>query len=84
MVFKNGSEYDGEWKGGLENGIGTFTWANKDQYTGSFFEGEIRGNGHLKYHNHDLLEYIGDWENDQKHGQGKLTWENGAEYSGDW
>ncbi|MEJ0101903.1 MAG: hypothetical protein WDO19_04765 [Bacteroidota bacterium] len=25
-VFKNGSEYDGEWVNGLREGKGTFTW----------------------------------------------------------
>ena len=34
IYSSNGSEYDGEWKNGFKNGIGTYVYINGDIYKG--------------------------------------------------
>lgn len=36
ITFANGNSYEGEWRRGLMNGIGTYKWANGQRYEGTF------------------------------------------------
>lgn len=39
--------YDGEFKAGYPEGVGTYTWANGSIYTGSFKKGKMDGKGQM-------------------------------------
>ena len=54
------------------DGHGCFTWANKDQYTGSWKSGHMHGKGKKVMANGDV--YIGDWKHDRATGKGELLY----------
>lgn len=35
-MFISGDEYDGEWRGGLMSGQGTFVWSGGERYDGNW------------------------------------------------
>ena len=62
----------GEWKKGLREGRGSFTYANGDKYDGDFKNDERNGEGTYTYQNGDI--YKGSYENDLRHGPGTYTY----------
>ncbi len=42
-------QYEGDFKNGYPDGIGTYTWQNRDYYTGSWKKGLQDGNGEMHY-----------------------------------
>ena len=86
--------FSGEWVDGILSGLcdvnfqGIIKSVTKLwDYQGEIVNGEITGNGTLKYGNND--EYIGQLEKGQRHGKGKLKFsDNNANkqdyYVGDW
>jgi hypothetical protein len=69
--YSNGSEYDGEWRGGKRYGRGKMVWADGDTYEGGWSEDKMHGRG--KYVFADGGTYEGDWSEDKFHGRGVYT-----------
>ncbi|XP_032430868.1 radial spoke head 10 homolog B isoform X3 [Xiphophorus hellerii] len=89
---KLGQQYVGSWKDGVQHGLGTHTWflkridgsqyAQSNQYSGEFFEGQRHGKGIFYYAGGAI--YTGEWRNNKKHGQGKLTARSGRVFECDF
>ena len=83
--YKEGNKhgiYEGEWKGAIRHGRGTY-----DDNAGSIYIGEWKydqrsGEGIQIYP--DGSKYEGQWENDQRNGQGILILPDGQKYEGAW
>ena len=43
--YKNGSVYEGEWKGGFRDGIGKMEWPDGASYEGDWSLGFAHGHG---------------------------------------
>ena len=78
-TFESGVKYVGEFKNGIWNGQGTFTFAD-GKYVGEFKNGELHGQGTLTYT--DGSKYVGEWKDNKKHGQGTYTGTDGGNYVG--
>ena len=68
-IVINLSAYVGEFKNGLPEGYGTFTYSDGAVYVGSFKEGKEHGNGIFTCWTHGS-QYTGQFQNGKKHG----TW----------
>ncbi|MBR3471676.1 MAG: hypothetical protein IKH22_03685 [Prevotella sp.] len=77
-----GDQYVGQWKDGLFNGQGTYTWADGSKYVGQYKDDKRNGQGTYTWA--DGRKYVGQWVNDQRCGQGTFTWPNGDKYVGQW
>lgn len=54
------SVYQGGFKRGQKDGMGTYTWGNDfSEYTGHFSNGQLDGEGRLKI---GQTDYIGEWK----------------------
>lgn len=86
--------YEGDMEHGMANGRGTLTWSDGSNYCGNFKDGEIHGQGIMKYNSArewydgkfrsaegDVFE--GEWNNKYKH-KGIYKYANGDIYDGDW
>ena len=92
----NGDKYVGEFKGGLVNGQGTYTYEGKYQaqmtYVGEFKDGFEHGQGTLTWPDGD--KYVGEFKGDLFNGQGtyqqklwsdvNLKYVNVNKYVGEW
>ena len=73
---------------GKQDRKGTFTWGNKDKYTGKWKNDKKNGHGRMTYT--DGISYTGQWKNGMKHGEGKCVYSTstGTEcensYDGNW
>ena len=74
--------YEGEWKNGKRDGLGTLIWKNFAKYVGEFIEDKVIGFGKLTHNEND--EYIGYWDDFQTHGIGKYNAKNFLFYEGYW
>ncbi len=81
FTFEDG-EYDGEWRGGLRHGDGTFRLNNGDVYEGKFSHDMKHFRG--KYTNANGATYDGQWVRNRKHGMGRLEWPDGNVYTGNF
>lgn len=90
---KAGSQYKGEYKGGLKNGNGAATYADGGEYRGGWKDGKKSGQGVYYYPNGD--SYVGEWADGQRQGKGTYSfaacksqyvgvWKAGAMTSGVW
>jgi hypothetical protein len=79
-LYVSKDAYYGKKKNGLPHGFGTFTWGNGQQYSGTWREGQMNGEGTMKYLSGD--SYQGQWMNGLKHGYGIYTWKDGSVYRG--
>ena len=75
-------KYKGGFKDGLQDGKGTYTWANGDKYEGEFKNGFEDGKGTFTWADGD--KYEGEWKDGLKHGKGTLTLANNIKYEGLW
>ncbi len=82
LEFINLDQYAGEWKDGMMNGQGTFTWPNGEKYVGEWKDNNKHGQGMHVFP--DGRKHVGEWRNDNKHGQGVTTWSNGTKWVGEW
>ena len=80
--YSNGNKYDGGWKKGLRDGVGTFKYTNGDVYTGEWKNGNRTGEGTFKYANGD--NYKGGYLYGKRHGNGTFNYSNGDKYFGSW
>jgi len=82
-----GDKYVGEFVDDVENGSGTYTFANGDQYVGDFLDGTATGKGsHIYGPNSEWAgdKYVGDFKNWVKIGKGTYTFANGDQYVGEF
>ena len=81
--FSSGSEYIGEWRDGMPNGQGTYTWPNNRQYVGGYRDGKQHGQGIMT--RPDGTKYVGEWKDNVVNGQGIMTRPDGSVlHSGMW
>ncbi len=81
MKYRSGI-YVGDWKGGLRNGQGKFTWNNNDTYNGTWVEDKRHGQGTYVWH--DGSKYRGNYSHDIRSGYGIYYYTNGTIYEGTW
>ena len=80
MTWPNGDRYDGEWKKGVMDGEGTYTYAAAGySYTGQWVKGNIKGHGTFRFNNGNVME--GDWTS-AGNGTGYLLFADGTRYDG--
>ncbi len=82
VVAKIIEKYVGDKKDGKRDGIGTYVWANGDNYSGGWKNNLLEGKGTYKWK--DGMVYEGNFKNNLKHGYGILTWANGDRYEGNF
>lgn len=68
--------YEGMFKKGYPDGMGTYTWSNGDVYTGSFKKGKMNGNGTFTWKNGNV--YTGEYKKGKKQGKGEMTFSDGS------
>jgi hypothetical protein len=61
---------------------GTYTYPNRQVYTGQWEFLERNGRGTLKYA--DGRVYVGEFKSGLRHGKGTMTWHSGRRYEGDF
>ncbi len=54
--YDDGSVYEGTFKDGRQDGIGTYRLPNGYEYTGEWVAGEIRGQGTARFPNGSVYE----------------------------
>ena len=82
--FKNGSQYEGEWKNGKFHGNGKHMMENGDVYEGLFVNHKRSGFG--RFLSSDL-RYEGFWKHNKKNGKGGLFYHNdkhASKFMGTW
>lgn len=80
--FQNGDRYVGNFKKGLPDGIGTYTWKNGREYFGEFKNGLPNGKG--KFTDMSNSVYIGDFVDGRMSGKATVDYQNGAKYVGEY
>jgi hypothetical protein len=80
MDLPNGDRYEGEFRNGLFNGWGVYTYRSGDRYEGEFAEDLKHGKG--TYTSSDGEKYVGEFVKDRRQGQGTLFLKNGDRYVG--
>lgn len=78
--YSNGNSYYGEFKKGIKDGHGRYSWKSGEKYEGDFKD-DLR-NGYGTYYFKDGVKYEGNWANDLKHGQGIFYLNNGDRFEG--
>ncbi|CAI2371626.1 unnamed protein product [Moneuplotes crassus] len=81
-TYKSGVVYEGEWKGGFRDGIGTQKWPDGATYEGSWRFNKAEGKGKFTHTNGTIYE--GSCANDKANGFGVYNQINGATYHGHW
>jgi hypothetical protein len=80
-TFDNGN-YVGEFRAGIRNGQGTYTFANGEKYVGEFKDGKHHGQGTYTFANGN--KYVGEFKDGKLHGQGIYTFANGDKFVGEF
>lgn len=62
-IYKTGSIYNGEWRGGFRQGKGSMIWADGAQYEGEWNMGRAYGTGKFTHSKGEI--YDGDWIHDK-------------------
>lgn len=73
--------YEGEYRAGLPNGHGIYSWSDGARYQGEFREGKFQGHGIFIWANGD--RYEGEWNNGEPNGEGRLATARQV-YAGSW
>ena len=63
-IFKPGDKYEGDWKNGMPNGKGVFTYADGNKYDGDYVDDKRTGKGVFTWS--DGNKYDGDWKDDNQ------------------
>jgi hypothetical protein len=79
VKYADGSIYQGNWAGGLEEGTGQLSFPSGDKYKGSFKRGLKHGRGLFLFKNGD--QFKGSFAKNLKHGPGEYTWADGDRFS---
>ena len=81
-IYDDGSKYVGEYRNGMRNGQGNYTWPNGNTYMGEFKDGTLNGMGINTYKNGS--KYVGEYKNGRRNGQGTFIDSNGTKYIGEF
>lgn len=77
--------YEGETNDAGEfHGQGKMSFASGDVYEGAWVNGEMEGEGTMKFANSNDGSYVGTWANGKFEGKGVLTMASGNRYEGDF
>jgi len=71
---------NGNWRGGIKTGDGTYEDKDGLKYEGQFADGAFHGSGTAWYP--DGTRYEGDWENGKRSGEGAWRDADGSRYTG--
>jgi hypothetical protein len=68
--------YDGEFKNGTPDGLGTYTWSNKNVFVGKFVKGLREGKGTMTFKKEGAQDSIveGYWKKDSYIGKNENPW----------
>ncbi|MEM8974197.1 MAG: peptidoglycan-binding protein [Pseudomonadota bacterium] len=77
-----GISFDGEYRNGRANGLGTITYSNGDRFAGHFENGKRHGEGVFAWVGGTY--YKGQFENGLRHGLGLVVFPKGDRYEGQW
>jgi len=61
--YPNGDYYEGQYKNGVINGLGTYYFVNGDKFTGEFIDSKKEGNGEFHYASGDIFKAL--WKSDE-------------------
>ncbi len=81
-VYADGSEYNGAWRNGRRNGLGTYIFPNLDEFRGKWVGDKRSGFGTLTSAINP--SYEGLWDDNLPHGQGMLALKDGKVYTGNF
>ena len=72
--------------GDCENGYGTYTYADGENYVGEWKDDKQHGQGTYTFGEGEWEgdKYVGEWKDDNKHGQGTYTYSDGTVEEGLW
>jgi hypothetical protein len=76
-------DYNGQWKNGLPNGKGIYTWKGGIKYVGAYLDGKKEGYGKYIFNSGNSY-YTGNWSNGKPNGRGQLKLNENIKLSGDW
>jgi hypothetical protein len=76
-IAKGTDMYDGEFKSGLPDGPGTYTWNNKNFFAGKYVKGLREGKGVMTYKKEKGQDSVveGFWKKDIYYGKYEKPWE---------
>ncbi len=77
---RDGTVWEGTFKGGLLNGQGSYSDKEGNKYVGDFLDGKRHGKGTYTWANGSV--YTGSFVNGKMSGQGTIKWPSGDTYSG--
>lgn len=81
-VHPGGERYEGQFKDGLFNGLGTLIDSNGNKYSGFWLDGTFNGCGSTITHKGG--HYEGEFKNGCRNGNGILRYSDGTIYSGEF
>ena len=68
--FPDGSTFEGEFRDGVADNFGIYTYANGRQYHGKYVKGKREDTNGILLSSQGDIEYQGSWKNGAKHGEG--------------
>ena len=74
--------YEGQFKKGLQDGVGSETWPDGSSFLGNYIRGKRNGYGVQKWA--DNQSYAGNYKDGLIEGFGTYTWSDGREFVGEW
>ena len=74
--------YNGEFKGKMFNGQGTFIFSSGSKYVGQWCDGEMEGHGVITFT--DGSKFEGEFKDGFYNGKGKITQADGTVIEGVW
>nr|WP_275984166.1 stalk domain-containing protein [Paenibacillus hamazuiensis] len=84
MLYSNGLKYEGDLKGDMKEGKGTYTYNGAVWYVGDFKSNKMEGQGKQYDPDSPQSYYEGQFVNNLPHGQGKLVFNDGSYYLGEF
>lgn len=82
VTYSNSDTYVGDFKNGVKEGHGTYSFINGDKYTGGFKDNLQFGIGRTEYAKGG--KYYGNYDKGLRNGEGVFNFANGDIYSGSW
>jgi len=80
MYYGNGDRHEGEYREGVQNGMGQYFFVDGDRFEGDFRDGKAHGFGRHYLSNGDWFE--GQYQRGRRNGEGKYHFHDGQIYEG--